>query len=83
MKKILFVALFNLVMVSVASANPQVCTMDINEYGYSSHCDCNDSSKIYNPQSGKCEELRICTLDINEHGNPSNCSCSKGKQNKR
>ena len=41
-----------------AENHTSVCTMDINQYGYSSNCSCS-SDKRYNPQIGKCIELSV------------------------
>ena len=32
-----------------------ICSKDINQWGYSSNCQCKDSNKIYDQEKGKCD----------------------------
>jgi len=56
------------------------CNPDINQWGYSSSCQC-PAQQSYNPMSGQCGEAApvspgpLCTTDVNSWGHPGNCDC--------
>lgn len=59
---------------------PQVCTRDINSYGFPSACSC-PAGGAYNPRVGSCEDgpqPNRCTRDFNRWGHPSSCICPDG-----
>ncbi len=59
--------------------DPMACTMDLNQWGHSSNCDCGEDY-FWNQVLGVCQIKRPlpCTRDYNEWGNPSHCECYEG-----
>lgn len=67
------------------------CSLDLNQWGHSSNCDCGESSR-YDQKLGKCIPKKVtevkpdkpqtlrCTKDRNRWGHSSNCQCSSDKQ---
>ena len=66
------------------------CTMDLNQWGHSSNCECS-ADEYYNQKTGQCIERHVvghkpkpilkprftrCTKDRNRWGHSSNCQCS-------